>query len=105
MYKTSEKGKYFTDRVSKKPVEVSISTLHGHVRGQIYVLPTQRVKDVLNNSNEEFLALTDAVVTAGDGVHQEVKFVALNKRHIISVVPINEDEVHRPDDEEGYIPY
>lgn len=105
MNKVSEKGKYFTERVSKKAVEVAVVTVHGHARGHVYVLPNQRVKDLLNNPGELFLALTDAVITPAEGPAEEVPFVALNKQHIVSVVPIDEDKVQHEPDEDGFYPY
>jgi len=91
MQTVDERGKFFTEKIRKQSVEVLVTTVHGQVRGHVYVLAGQRVKDLLNNGNEEFMALTNVSYTAHDGTHiQEVGFMALNKRHVISVIPINE---------------
>jgi hypothetical protein len=103
--KLSEKGKYFTDRVSKRKVEVVVNTIHGQVHGHVSVLPTQRVKDLLNNGAEQFVALTGAIFLVGDGQSQEVGFVALNKQHIVSVIPINEELTNPQQEEDGFYPY
>lgn len=94
-----ERGKLFTPKVRTSSVEVDISTIQGLVHGYVHVKPQERVTDELNNSTEEFLAVTDAAIrTHPDSIPHEVEFVALNKRHIISMVPINEPR-WAPDDE------
>lgn len=100
MQKTNEKGKFFTERVSKRRIDVAIMTIHAHVRGVLYVLPTQRMKDLLNNSGEQFLAVTDAVVTENNGLTSETPFIALNKGHIVSVVPLGGEDKADPEIDE-----
>lgn len=98
------KGKVFTARVRKDHIEVELVTTQGRVHGYVHVAPNQRVKDLLNNPNEQFLAVTDA--TMGDDSDEEAlhhDFVTINKRYIITVIPINEARPAKPDDE--YIPY
>src|SRR3954449_4573891 len=102
--KLSEKGKYFTDKVSKRQVEVSIVTVYAHVRGHVFVLPNQRVKDLLNNGSEQFLAITGALFTTPDGQTQEAGFTALNKHYVISVVPLDED-YDKSHEEDEFYPY
>lgn len=94
-----EKGKLFTPKVRTAPVEVDISHVQGLVHGFVHVKPHRRVRDELNNLEEEFLAVTNATMrTHVDSIPREVGFVAVNKRHIISLVPINEP--HWSPDEE-----
>jgi hypothetical protein len=127
MNRVDEKGKVFTARIHKMEVEVNIVTVQGHVHGYLHVQPGQRVKDLLNNPAEQFLAITSATVSAK--VDPQIKaaprtaqskqkadwpdeqpepirsdFLALNKRYVISVVPVDEDKVERPRGEEYYIP-
>ena len=64
MNRVDEKGKVFTARIHKMEVEVNIVTVQGHVHGYLHVQPGQRVKDLLNNPAEQFLAITSATVTA-----------------------------------------
>jgi hypothetical protein len=91
MQSVDERGKFFTEKIRKISVEVVITTIHGHVRGHVHVLAGQRVKDLLNNANEQFVAVTDASCSADAHTGaQEVGFIALNKSQIVSVVPINE---------------
>ncbi|HST06051.1 MAG TPA: hypothetical protein VLQ48_15145 [Chloroflexia bacterium] len=127
--KVDEKGKVFTPRIRKMEVEVNIITVQGHVHGYLHIQPGQRVKDLLNNPAEQFLAITAATVhsrpeaapkvapksgqsrqkadaTEGSPAEQpaHADFLALNKQYVISVVPVDEDKVERPRDEEYYIP-
>ncbi len=104
--KLNEKGKYFTDRVSKRQVQVVITTIHGHMRGHVFVLPTQRVKDLLNNDGEQFLAVTDVTSASGEGQSEHIPFIAINKRHIVTVIPIDEEASNPHNEkEDGYYPY
>ena len=104
MDRVDQKGKIFTQRVRKNSVEVEIVTVAGRIRGHIHPAPTQRVKDLLNTSDELFLAVTEATLTdVGGAETKQAEFVALNKQHIISVVPISEDRPSAVAD--GYYPY
>lgn len=86
-----DKGKLFTPKVRTAAVEVDITTIQGLVHGYVHVKPQKRVKDALNNNEEKFLAVTGATMRAHpDSVPREVDFVAINKHHIISMIPINE---------------
>jgi hypothetical protein len=114
--RVDEKGKVFTARVRKMEVEVHIATVQGHVHGYVHLQPGQRIKDLLNNPAEQFLAITQATIqpmpeakagTKAAALHPpatEAGFLALNKQYIISVVPVDEDKVARRRDEEYYIP-
>jgi hypothetical protein len=106
MNRVDEKGKTYTQRVTKMGTEVEILTVRGTIHGYLHLSLGQRVKDLLNN-NEQFLAITSALVKAtgqgsptGSGDAREVGFMALNKQHIISVIPINEPK--QPVDDESY---
>lgn len=87
------KGKLFTPKVRTASVEVEIATIQGLMHGYVHVKPEKRVKDELNNEAEEFLAVTNATLCAHhDSIPREVAFLAVNKHHIISLVPINEPQ-------------
>lgn len=89
--RVDEKGKVFTPRIRTASVEVDIITLQGVVHGFVHVKPDQRIKDELNNRDEAFLAVTNASLRSHvDALPREVGFVAVNKSHIVTVVPINE---------------
>ncbi len=96
------KGKLFTERVRKDHVEVKIVTTTGRVHGYVHVLQNQRIKDLLNTPNEQFLAVTDA--TMGDESNSESlrhDFITINKQYILTVIPINDNQSPRSDDEYG----
>ena len=91
MERVDEKGKVFTQRIRTQDVEVNITTIAGTLHGFIHVSPGNRLKDQLNTRDEQFLALTNATSRSHDdkvGVH--IDFIAINKQHIVSVVPIDE---------------
>jgi acetyl esterase/lipase len=86
-----EKGKVFTPRIRTASVEVDIVTVQGVVHGFVHVKPDQRIKDELNYHAERFLAVTGATLRGHlDASPREVGFVAVNKSHIITVVPVDE---------------
>jgi hypothetical protein len=87
-----EKGKFFTDYVSKDAIESIIQTTKHTIQGKIYVRADERVSDELNRP-EPFLAVTDAVVftLAGEKVF-ESEFIAINRREIVWVIPKEEKE-------------
>jgi len=85
-----EKGKIFTQVISKHPVDVTIQTAQNIIRGAVHVRHDARVKDELN-SQDRFLAVTDAVVYN----HQQeelykTSFLVVNIDHIIWVIPEEE---------------
>lgn len=104
MNRLDEKGKLYTEHVRKTRVEVAIVTTQGDVHGYVHVMRDQRVRDLLNNS-EQFLAVTDATLHGyGRLDSQQTDFIAINKQHIVSLTPIDEDKLQRQQIEEYYIP-
>jgi hypothetical protein len=92
MQRIDEKGKLFTERISKGQVDVVITTLTGQVRGFIYLTRGQRIKDMLNNDGERFIAVTEATASRLDGSEAlSAALMAVNKDHIISVVPVGRE--------------
>jgi hypothetical protein len=90
MQRVDEKGKFFTERITKGRVDVIITTVKGHIRGYIYLTNGERVKDMLNSRTERFIAVSEATTSAPDGSDvMEVELMAVNKDHIVSVVPID----------------
>ena len=82
-----EKGKIFTDVVSKIAVYATIQTTTHMMRGRIHIRRDQRVKDELDQ-NESFLALTEVNVLGSDGnVLFEAPFLAVRRNHIVWVIP------------------
>ena len=90
-----EKGKIFTDVVSKVAMNATIQTTTHLMRGQIHVRRDQRVIDELD-LNESFLALTDVNVLDSDGQTLfQAPFLAVRRTQIVWVIP------EQKTDEEG----
>jgi hypothetical protein len=83
-----EKGKIFTDTVSKEPIRVVIqTTTMQRIEGMIFVKPDERVKDELDHP-ERFLAVTNAQVYAPEGnLIQQCAFIAVNRDQITWLIP------------------
>ena len=61
-----EKGKIFTEVVTKMPIPIMMQTTTHRVLGNIHVRPDQRLKDELDRA-ESFLAVTEASILDADG--------------------------------------
>lgn len=86
-FEYDEKGKIFTDIVTKKAIPATIQTTTHLMRGQIHVRRDQRIKDELD-LNENFLALTNVSVLGPDGQTLfQAPFLAVRRSHIIWVLP------------------
>jgi hypothetical protein len=82
-----EKGKVFTDIVSKVSIFVTVQTTTHMMRGRMHVQRDRRVKDELDR-NENFLALTDVHVQGADGQTLfHCPFLAVRRDHIVWVMP------------------
>jgi hypothetical protein len=87
-----EKGKIFTDVITKIAVYATIQTTTHMLRGHLHIRRDQRVKDELNHE-ESFLALTDVSVLGSDGsVLFDAPFLAVRRSHIVWVIPTETDE-------------
>ena len=82
-----EKGKRFTDIVTKRAVYATLQTTSHVMRGYVHVRRDQRIKDELDR-DEIFLAITDVSVLTADGqVLYQAPFLAIHRDHIIWVLP------------------
>ena len=82
-----EKGKIFTDVVSKVAVYATVQTTTHMLRGRLHIRRDQRVKDELDRE-ESFLALTEVSVLGADGnVLFNAPFLAVRRSHIVWVKP------------------
>jgi len=82
-----EKGKRFTDIVTKRPIYATLQTTKHLMRGHIHVRRDQRIKDELD-LDDKFIALTEADILGEDGqVLYQAPFLAINRAHIIWVLP------------------
>ncbi|HLO16070.1 MAG TPA: hypothetical protein VK206_14655 [Anaerolineales bacterium] len=86
-FEYDEKGKIFTEIISKVPILATIQTTTHLMRGQLHVRKDQRIKDELD-ANENFLALTDVSVLGPDGQTLfQAPFLAVRRSHIVWVIP------------------
>ena len=91
MYDSFEqKGKIFTNVVTKEPVQVIVQTITNTIQGNVHVRINQRLKDELDGENP-FLAITDATVydLGGKPLYQS-HFIAVNRSHILWLIPKKE---------------
>jgi len=87
-----DKGKIFTDIVSKVPVQVVVQTTLQLLRGRMHVRRGERIKDELDR-DELFLAMTDVEVVGSEGqVLFQSPFIAVLRNQIVWVMPENEDQ-------------
>ena len=85
-----EKGKYFTEVISKDTVLSHIQTPTGYIRGFVYVRKGTRFSDEINSMNN-FLAVTKAEVYDLDGtVIHMTDFLVINREHIVWLMPLDE---------------
>jgi hypothetical protein len=90
-----EKGKYYTDYITKESTPVVIQTITHHIRGYVYIQEDGRLSDELN-SPERFLPVTQAVIFDFSGNKLfEAPFLAVNREHIVWIYP---EEMPTPED-------
>jgi hypothetical protein len=87
-----EKGKFYTDVVTKVAVPSIIQTTDHLIRGLVHVRQGERLKDELE-SQGHFMAVTGAVIydRAGQVVFKS-QFLAVQRQHIIWIMPADENE-------------
>jgi hypothetical protein len=85
-----DKGKIFTNVISKRPIPVLIQISGQRIQGKLHVPPTERIKDELNAA-EQYLAITDATIYAENGeILYKSQFLTLNREFIIWLIPEGE---------------
>lgn len=87
-----EKGKVFTEVVTKIPVQVTMQTVTHQLLGRIHIRPDQRLKAELD-IDEPFIAVTNASILDADGktVHR-ADFLAVRRDQIVWVMPDEGDK-------------
>ena len=85
-----DKGKVFTDVVSKVAIPSVVQTTQHLIRGNIHVHRNERLKDELDR-DELFLAMTDVSMAGVNGQEtHEARFVAVRRAQIVWVMPAHE---------------
>ena len=88
----NDKGKYFTDIVSKVAIPAVIQTVAHRIEGLIHVRVNERIKSELD-LDELFLAVTDAKVFAADGsVLFQAPFMTIARSQIVWVIPSEDNK-------------
>ena len=84
--KFDEKGKFFTDVVTKDAIQAVIQTTTHQIHGHIHIRKDVRLKDELD-LNQTFLAVTNAEVLATDGqVLYRTDFIAIQRGQIVWII-------------------
>lgn len=87
-----EKGKIFTEVVTKVPIRVILQTVTHQLTGRIHIRPDQRLKTELD-FDEPFIAVTDASILDADGkTVRRADFIAVRRDQIVWVVPDEGEE-------------
>ena len=82
-----EKGKYFTQIVTKDPVPALIQTLMHRIQGNMHVRIGERIKDEVDRT-AHFIAVTDATVFSLQGMKlYETEFILVNRDQVIWLIP------------------
>ena len=82
-----EKGKFFTDIISKEVVRVEILTVNQHIRGNVHVRKGDRLSDEINQPNM-FLPVTQVeILNLGGENPRTSDFLAVNRNQIIWLMP------------------
>ncbi|MCC7118624.1 MAG: hypothetical protein IT310_08880 [Anaerolineales bacterium] len=86
-----DKGKFFTDVVTKTAIPSILQTTAHLIRGKLHVRQGERLKSELENG-ENFVAITDATVYdhAGQAVFSG-PFLAVRRDQIVWVMPVDQD--------------
>lgn len=90
-----DKGKYFTQRVSKDMLPAFIRTAEQVIVGNIHTRPERRLKDELSEDNARFIAVTDARVYDASSeqllYHSALMLVAYSQIVLLSPLEALED--------------
>ena len=85
-----DKGKFYTDVITKTAVPAIIQTSTQSIHGNIHVRQNERFSDEMDR-DEKFLAVTDATIYSLEGeILFQFKFMSVQRSHIIWAVPESE---------------
>ena len=89
-----DKGKFFTEVISKEAVSVVIQTPTHLVQGNIHIRPGERLKDEINQA-EDFFAVTEATIFDNEGQEMyQTDFLVIYRDAIIWLLP--QDKARTP---------
>jgi hypothetical protein len=85
-----DKGKFYTEVISKETVEVIIQTATHRILGNIHIRPGERLKDEINQA-EPFFAVTEASICDHSGKEvYRTDFLVIYRDHIIWMLPTDQ---------------
>lgn len=100
-----DKGKYFTEVITKDKIISHIQMGAYRIRGNVHVRRGDRLSDELNRENK-FLAVTDAEIFSQAGELLYITdFLAINREHIVWLMPLVEQEKEAAEQEMGHGKY
>ena len=86
-----EKGKFFTELITKTEIPVTIQTHTSLIMGFVYVRKGSRLSDELNNSGY-FIPVAEATIYDATGEKRyHGKFLAVHRDQIIWLLPDSEE--------------
>jgi hypothetical protein len=92
MIEYDEKGKFYTDVISKDVVLSLIQMQDYLIKGYIHVCKGKRLSDEINKDNN-FLAVTSVEIYSPNGeILFTSEFVAINLNQILWLMPIEESQ-------------
>ena len=91
-FEYDDKGKIYTDVISKTAIPALVQTTTHLIRGNVHVRRDERLKDELDR-DELFLAITEAnILDSEDEALRVVPFLAVRRAQIVWVAPDEEAE-------------
>ncbi|OGO11029.1 MAG: hypothetical protein A2029_10450 [Chloroflexi bacterium RBG_19FT_COMBO_47_9] len=88
-----EKGKFYTEFISKDIILSRIQTITHRIQGYVHVRKDERLSDEINHA-KFFLAVTDAEIYSPEGeILYTSDFLAINREQIVWLMPIEERQV------------
>jgi len=96
-----EKGKFYTEFISKTEIPVIIQTINNIIRGYVYVRKGERLSDELNSTGY-FIPVADVTIFDSNGEEKyKSEFITVHRDHIIWLMPVNEGKESQEDKSGG----
>lgn len=86
----NERGKFFTNIITKDPVHVLIQTANQRIEGEVHMRRDERLREEINQP-ERFLAITNAIIFDAIGTElYRTNLLMINSSQIIWLTPFSE---------------
>jgi hypothetical protein len=102
-FRIDQKGKVFTQRITKEEIPALLVTTTHLIRGVVHVRPDWRLKDEMN-TDERFIAVTGAEVydLSGQTRLYKTDVLLVNKNVLAWIMPQEDAPQEEEDDRERY---